>query len=201
MYNPSTKKPLGGNSIVPDAWGSASKEDALHFQRKGSERIAYHQMGTRKNGQPSRSINFHICSVNEPSASNVPLFPDSEAAMAFGRPGEGQYVVRAVLPQGEEDEDRKGKMLTWCQLGITPELLRIGPPGFVHFPAQSSKTEHVPSLSGSDSQFNERMVLRSLTGALDVPQGAPVAKRFERMDKLYSEEVMADIGVLNHPSP
>ena len=64
LYNPPTKKPLGGNSIVPDAWSSTSKEEALHFQRQHCERLAHHQMGIQKNGQPSRAINFHIYSLN-----------------------------------------------------------------------------------------------------------------------------------------
>jgi len=61
LYKPPMGKSLGGNSIVPDVWNSASKEEALHVQRQHCERLAHHQMGKwvlRKMGSHRDRLTF-----------------------------------------------------------------------------------------------------------------------------------------------
>ena len=113
-----------------------------------------------------------------------------------GQPGSGRYNVR-VINAGTSKEKLES---TWLGMGLTAALMQINPPGFVSGPSQSSEVTYSQPSDNASHQSQMRLLLRDLSRAHDVQQGMPVAKRFENMPKLLSEEVLNQIGLLNHPT-
>ena len=116
-----------------------------------------------------------------------------------GQPGNGRYNVRVMNAGSSLKEGRKPD--TWLGMGITVSLLQINPPEpFVSGPSQSTEVTYSQPSDSASHQSQTRLLLRDLSRAHDVQQGMPVAKRFENMPKLLSEEVLNQIGLLNHPT-
>ena len=192
----------GFNSLGNRTWATVSKEDALEEQRTLCERIARHRVGECRDGHLLRADSVYINSPYARQEWNLPMFPDHEAEMTgtgTGQLGDGRYNVRVMNARSSLREGRKPD--TWLGMGITVSLLRINPPEpFVSGPSQSSEVTYSQPSDNASHQSQMRLLLRDLSRAHDVQQGMPVAKRFENMPKLLSEEVLNQIGLLNHPT-
>jgi hypothetical protein len=120
------------------------------------------------------------------------------AGTGTGQPGNGRYNVRVMNARLSLREGRRPD--TWLGIGITASLMQINLPGpFVSGPSQSSEVTYSQPNDNASHQSQTRLLLRSLSRSHDVQQGMPVAKRFENMPKLLSEDVLNEIGLLNHP--
>ena len=192
----------GFNSLGNRTWATVSKEDALEEQRTLCERIARHRVGECRDGHLLRADSVYINSPYARQEWNLPMFPDHEAEMTgtgTGQLGNGRYNVRVMNARSSLREGRKPD--TWLGMGITVSLLQINPPEpFVSGPSQSSEVTYSQPSDNASHQSQMRLLLRDLSRAHDVQQGMPVAKRFENMPKLLSEEVLNQIGLLNHPT-
>jgi len=191
----------GFNSLGNRTWKAESKEDAFEEQRSLCERVARHQVGEHRDGRILRADSIYINSPYARQEWNLPLFPDHEAEMAgtgTGQPGNGRYNVRVMNARLSLREGRRPD--TWLGIGITASLMQINLPGpFVSGPSQSSEVTYSQPNDNASHQSQTRLLLRSLSRSHDVQQGMPVAKRFENMPKLLSEDVLNEIGLLNHP--
>ena len=193
----------GCNSLGNSTWLTRSKEDALEEQRKLCERIARHKVGERRNGQFARSDSTYIISPYARQEHNLPLFPDHEANMALPGAGEPKgwgYGIQIMNPglfirMGQEP------VWTWLNVGLTPSLLQMSPPGFLSGPSSASEVVYSQPGDSACTQSQIRLRLRDLSRAHDVTQGIAVAKKFENMPKLLGTEVLNQIGPLNHPAP
>ena len=192
----------GFNSLGNRTWATVSKEDALEEQRTLCERIARHRVGECRDGHLLRADSVYINSPYAREEWNLPMFPDHEAEMAgtgTGQPGNGRYNVRVMDVRSSLREGRRPD--TWLGMGITVSLMRVNPPEpFVSGPSQSSEVTYSQPSDNASHQSQMRLLLRDLSRSHDVQQGRPVAKRFENMSKLLSEEVLNQIGLLNHPA-
>jgi len=191
----------GFNSLGNRTWKAESKEDAFEEQRSLCERVARHQVGEHRDGRLLRAESIYINSPYARQEWNLPLFPDHEAEMAgtgTGQPGNGRYNVRVMNARSSLKEGRGPD--TWLGMGITASLMQINLPGpFVSGPSQSSEVTYSQPNDNASRQSHARLQLRDLSRSHDVQQGMPVAKRFENMPKLLSEDVLNEIGLLNHP--
>ena len=64
----------------------------------------------------------------------------------------------------------------------------MDPPGFRSVPSQSSEVTYSQPREGACAQSQIRLLLRDRSRSTDVAQGMPVAKKYEEVAKLLSEE-------------
>ena len=193
----------GCNSIGNNTWITGSKEDAFQEQRKLCERVAHHRIGEHKDGSFSYTESSYIVSPYARQEHNLPLFPDHEADMArtgTGEPNGWKYIIRVVNPRlllkmGKCPVD------TWLNNGLTAALMQISPPGFRSGPSQSSEVTYSQPEDSGCPQSRARLLLRDLSRSHDVVQGIAVAKKYEDISKLLGDEVLNQVGPLNHPAP
>jgi len=191
----------GFNSLGNRTWTTISKEDALEEQRTLCERVARHRVGEHRDGHFPRTHSIYINSPYARQEWNLPLFPDHEAEMAgtgTGQPGSGRYNVRVMNEGSHLKEGNKSD--TWLGMGLTAALMQINPPGFISGPSQSSEVTYSQPDNDASLQNQMRLLLRDLSRCHDVKQGTAVAKYYENMPKLLGQEVLKEIGKLDHPS-
>jgi hypothetical protein len=120
------------------------------------------------------------------------------AGTGTGQPGSGRYNVRVMNEGSHLKEGNKSD--TWLGMGLTAALMQINPPGFISGPSQSSEVTYSQPDNDASLQNQMRLLLRDLSRCHDVKQGTAVAKYYENMPKLLGQEVLKEIGKLDHPS-
>ena len=132
---------------------------------------------------------------------NLPLFLDHEANMALTRPNEPDgwgYNVHIIQP--ESSALRAKHVNTWLNNGLTPSLMQASRLGFMSVPSQSSEVTYSQPREGACAQSQIRLLLRDRSRSTDVAQGTAVARKYDEMGKLFSEEELRQMGSLNHPT-
>ena len=191
----------GFNSLGSRTWTTISKEDALEEQRALCERVARHRIGEHRDGHFKKTNSIYINSPYARQEWNLPLFPDHEAEMAgtgTGQPGSGRYNVQVVKAGSSSKEENKSD--TWLGMGLTAALMQISPPGFVSGPSQSSEVTYTQPDDDASHQSQMGLWQRDLSRSHDVKQGTAVAKYYENMPTLLGQEVLKEIGKLDHPT-
>ena len=108
------------------------------------------------------------------------------------------YNVHIIRPESSAVRTKQGN--TWLNNGLTPSLMGMNPPGFKSVPSQSSEVTYSQPREGACAQSQIRLLLRDRSRSTDVAQGTAVARRYDEMGKLFTEEELRQMGSLNHPT-